>query len=196
MQYSETVVSVQVFGSRVRLIELTRDGTGSGYVYCKSGEKQNNDLHFWFIVSGPSVYSQCSQKEARELASFLSKSSSSRDLPKDVEEYVLPFKVGAYWGADPSQPKREDKFYQWNVEAKKSVAVPAGNFNDCYELVYQTLPDDEERWICTNRGLVADEYTHHGWVNHYRIELQSFTSGPKNRSKQDAVQRDRKQPAH
>jgi hypothetical protein len=43
---------------------------------------------------------------------------------------------------------------------------------------------------------VADEYTHHGWVNHYRIELQSFTSGPKNRSKQDAVQRDRKQPAH
>jgi hypothetical protein len=50
-------------------------------------------------------------------------------------------------------------------------------------LIYRTLPDDKERWVCAGVGLVADEYTHHGWVNHYRIELQRLTTTPRSRAR-------------
>jgi hypothetical protein len=171
--YSETVVSVQTIHSAVRLVELVRIGDGTDFAFCGNEEKQQGPLHSWFIVDGLNVYSRCDKKEATDLASLLSEHAPGNSF-EGSPEYVLPFDVGAFWGADPAMPKRDDKFYRWNVKAKKNVSVPAGKFHGCYELVFQTLPDHEERWICAGVGLVADEYTHNGTTNHYRIELQSF----------------------
>ena len=175
-QYSETVVSVHTYGPTLRLIEIMRNGAGFGYALCENDEEQNGPKHYWFIVNRLSVYSRCSREDAMELVSILT-NTSTHQVCKDWPDYVLPFKVGAFWGADPAGPKREDKYYQWNVEDTHAVSVPAGNFQDCYKLMYITLPDDEEKWVCAGVGLVTDEYTHHGWVNHYRIELKKYTSG-------------------
>ncbi len=93
----------------------------------------------------------------------------------DGLEYVLPFKVGALWGADPAYGKRDDLLYQWAVDDKLEARVPLGKFKGCYDLFYRTLPDHEERWVCPGVGLVADKYEHHGTESQYRIELQSYT---------------------
>jgi hypothetical protein len=180
-QYSETVVGVQTFASIVQLVELRRNGTAPAYDSCRTDEPRT-DLHFWYLIDRFTVYTSCNEVEATELASSLSKSSSN-SVPEDGPDYVLPFQLGAFWGADPTMPKRDDTFYQWTVEAKSPVTVPAENFQDCYELAYRTLPDHEERWVCAGVGLVADEYTHNGTPEHYRIELQSFTHGPNGSAK-------------
>jgi len=170
-QYSDRVVTIRSMSSDVRLIELERDGTAPGYAFCSADERQAGQWRFWYAIQGRKIFALCSQQDAAN------QSPQLKDI-EDYPEFLLPFKVGASWGVDPSGPKREDKFYQWNVDAKVDVTVPAGSFHDCYELSFKTLPDDEERWVCAGVGLVADEYTHHGTANHYRIELRSFTSGP------------------
>jgi hypothetical protein len=85
--------------------------------------------------------------------------------------------VGAVWGADPAFPAREDTFYQWHVEARTDVDVPAGRFKDCFALAYRTNPDHLMRWVCPGVGLVAWEYDHHGTVEQYRAELKEWSAG-------------------
>ena len=182
-QYTETVVSAQFTSSTVRLIEIRRDGVGPSYTFCEDDEKQPSVLHFWFVAKRLSVYASCDKEKATHLAASLTE-TFTHNVPIKGPEYLLPFHPGGFWGADLAQPRRADKHYQWNVEAKLPIAIPAGNFKDCYELDYLTGPDDEERCVCAGVGLVIDEYTHHGWVNHYRAELLSFTSGPKIESKE------------
>jgi len=176
-KYSDEVTSVRAISPDVRLVELVRHGIAPGYAFCSADERQSGQWRFWYVVMGRKIFSRCSQEDAAALVSTHSQSPAPEDAGDDPE-FLLPFKVGASWGPDPSAPKREDKFYQWNVDAKVDVTVPAGSFRDCYELSFKTLPDDEERWICAGVDLIADEYTHHGTTDHYRIELQSFTSGP------------------
>lgn len=94
-----------------------------------------------------------------------------------IWEYVLPFHVGALWGADPEDQGRADGMYQWNIDGKTDVKVPAGKFKGCYDILFRTMPDHEERWICPGVGLTSLEYEHNGTVHHYLIELQSYSIG-------------------
>jgi hypothetical protein len=179
--YSEKIVAMHDVGLSVRLVEFAAEGVPYIYGPCsddfvrKSGNHE--EMRFWYIVARNQIFSSCTQEEANQMARSLSASPSGKS-PDDDPEYLLPFKVGAFWGADPSGPKRTDFFYQWNVEAKQDLTLPAGRFKGCYELNYRTLPDNEYKWVCSGAGLVADEYQHHGTVDKYRIELQSHTSGP------------------
>lgn len=172
-EYSETVIAVRDFGSNVHLVQLSRDGDLSGWAICEDEEKSQGHVDFWFVVGRFHIYSKCSSDEATELASALSKSTAQNDS-ENAPEFVLPFRVGASWGADPEQPKRADRFYQWNVESRHAVTLPAGSFQTCYELTYRTLPDHQERLVCSGVGLATFEYTHNGTTIHYRFELKAF----------------------
>ena len=182
-RYSETVVAVDsAFGSSVRLVGVKRSGTSPEYVFCpdESVERRGElpgDPQLWYVVDRYRVFYQCTRDGAAKLASRLGVPRSTTN-PGGGPEYLLPFRVGALWGADPGLPKRDDTAYQWHVEAKLDVSVPAGEFRDCYKLVYFTVPDHEIRWVCPGVGLVSIEYGHHGTIDQYRSELQSYRSGP------------------
>jgi len=179
--YTEEIVSMRNFGSHVRLVEFVAEGFPVIYERCSKGDKTNSGDHekmrFWYIVDRKQVRISCTQEEANQTAKSLAAAPSGR-VSEDDPDYLLPFKVGASWGADPSEPKRTDSFYQWNVEAMQDLILPAGRFKGCYELTYRTLPDHEYKWVCSGAGLVVDEYQHHGTVDEYRVELQSYTPGP------------------
>lgn len=81
-------------------------------------------------------------------------------FPRDPE-FVFPFKVGATWDE------------QWRVTSKLSETVPAGAFDDCYELTSQTR-SEQKKWVCAGVGVVAYEYPGEEAGSHYRIELMNF----------------------
>jgi hypothetical protein len=62
----------------------------------------------------------------------------------------------------------------WYVDAQEDVVVPAGNFNDCYRLIFRTTPDFTVRWIYPRVGLAAAEYVHLGSTSEVRLELINF----------------------
>jgi hypothetical protein len=170
--FSETVLSVQSIAPAMRVIEVRVAGDAPDYKVCasKSDQVRSSAWTFWYVVHNNRVFSECTREDVDALLEDL-RSPPSSPTSVDNLEYQLPLKAGNSWGHDPASPKRTDTFYEWFVEAKAPVEVPSGKYDDCYRMAYRTLPDHIERWVCSGVGLVAEEYTHHGWVHHYRIEL-------------------------
>ena len=172
-RFSDTVIAIDpAFGPAVQLVEIEEKGTSPDYAFCHDAPRP---LKWWYVVNNHKVLSRCTQQEAEELGSSL-KASPRTDIV-DGLEYVLPFHVGALWGADPEDQGRTDGMYQWNIDGKTDVKVPAGKFKGCYDILFRTMPDHEERWICPGVGLTSLEYEHNGTVHHYLIELQSYSIG-------------------
>lgn len=176
-RYTETVATVNsVFGSSVRIVGVKHTGESPDFLPC-TRRVSNGEPDTWYIVDTTRIFLQCSRDQAAKLASQLESmppGAQSEDL-----EYLMPLKVGAAWGGDPTDQRREDMMYEWYVEARVDVSVPAGAFKDCYRLIYMTLPDHQIRWVCPGVGLAAFEYSHHGTEIEYRSELESFNVGPK-----------------
>jgi hypothetical protein len=186
-QYSETVFLVDhTLGPSVQLVGVEQVGDSPDAFMCTSDADRKFDplskSQFWYIIDSYRIFSKCDRAEAIELAKKLVASPSGNI--QEVPDYLLPFKVGELWGADPAYPKRDDDFYQWSIEdGETDVTVPAGKFKGCYALFYRTMPDHEIRWICPSVGLVATEYEHHGTTHHIRIELQSYRRGATHKAK-------------
>jgi hypothetical protein len=150
-------------------------GAVSDYTGCESDwpSGQNIKREFWYVFSHGQVFIRCSQTDATSLIEELSNSASDPSEGPDVE-YLLPLRDGQAWGRDSD---RDDTKYEWFVTSEEKVKVPAGPFDACYRIVYQTLPDTTARWICPGVGLVAYEYTHHGTIMHERVELIKTPTG-------------------
>lgn len=84
-----------------------------------------------------------------------------------------PLQEGQQWGR-PEFLARGDGMYVWRVAAQESVATLAGNFPDCYRLVFLTNPDDTTGWFCPGVGTVRREYHHHGSRDDDVWVLQEF----------------------
>jgi hypothetical protein len=172
-RFSDTVIAIDsAFGPAVQLVEIEENGIAPDYAFCHDAPRP---LKWWYVVNNQKVFSRCTQQEAEELGSSL-KASPQTDIV-DGLEYLLPFHVGALWGADPEDQDRTDVMYQWSIDDKTDVKVQAGKFKGCYDILFRTMPDHEERWICPGVGLTSLEYEHHGTVHHYLIELQSYSIG-------------------
>jgi hypothetical protein len=175
-RYTETVHSIRSIAPSTRIVEVRGIGTGTDLTVCDSDpfDRHSSAWEFWYILQDDRVFLKCTRDEVDAFTSALSGSPSGKTSEAEPE-YLLPFKVGDSWGADPASPKRTDSFYEWFVEDKLTVTVPAGKYDDCYRMVFRTLPDHLERWVCSGGGLVAEEYTHHGTEGHYRTELTKVT---------------------
>jgi hypothetical protein len=53
--------------------------------------------------------------------------------------------------------------YWWHIETIESIEVPAGEFHDCFKLLFTSAPGEEYRWFCPGIGYVKIE----GWGRHY-----------------------------
>jgi len=170
--YTETTVGKQVVNGGLEFFEIRRTPGASIHALC-SGDPweassrapdETEDTRYRLAVDHSRIYVVCDSKELEEM-----KSSAKKD---EYADFVFPLRLGSAWGADAATLKRKDHMYQWIV-AKSLQTMTAGGhlYSNCYEVDFRTLPDDEKRWLCDGVGLVATEYTHHGTMNHYRVEL-------------------------
>lgn len=175
--WSDTVSEVDRVSPSLQIVAITRTGTlPEDFGDCPAGAATPTTVHFWYVVQPTRVFVRCTEGDARALAAVLTARPAAPISPDDGPEYALPFRVGAFWDNDPGV-KRDDAMYRWNVIARGSITVLAGRFSGCFETTYQTLPDDEERWICPGVGLVEQNYDHHGTVNQVAIELTAYQAG-------------------
>ena len=175
--YTETVVTIETgLSDKAKIIGV--EITGENFMnHCAGDDFMSGDLDTWYVLDDSRLFQLCSRDEASTVATEMvhgQTQATSSVLP----EYVAPFEVGKLWPAFPDIPPREDTCYQWHVESKVDVSVPAGEFKDCYRLLLYTMPDTTIRWVCPGVGLVAAEYHHHGSIEEYRAELKSFQSPP------------------
>ena len=175
--WSDTVSSVDVVSPSLQVVAIARSGTlPQDFGDCPAGAPMPATVHFWYIVQPTRIFVRCTEGDARSLAAILAASPAESVFSGDGPEYVLPFRLGAFWDDDPDT-HRDDGMYRWDVIDRGSVTVPAGHFNGCFETTYKTLPDDEERWICPGVGLVEQNYDHHGTVNQIAIQLTTYQAG-------------------
>ena len=175
--YTETVVAIETgLSDKAKIIGV--EITGESFMnHCAGDDFISGDLDTWYVLDDSRLFQLCSRDEASAVATEMVR-GQTQATPSVLPEYVAPFEVGKLWPAFPDTAPREDTCYQWHVESKVDVRVPAGEFKDCYRLLLCTLPDTVIRWVCPGVGLVAVEYHHHGSIEEYRAELESFQSHP------------------
>lgn len=177
-QFQEKVVTVEnAFGdySRIIGIEVTGD---SLLAPCVTSQSANNSPDYWIVVTATAIYYTCDRLEVNSIVQVVRESvETGKSIPAGVSpEFELPLEVGKTWGEEVIEgaPTRDDTAYQWYVQAQVDVAVPAGEFTDCFKVIYYTLPEDLMRWVCPEVGIVAGEYHHHGSQHDYRFELTGW----------------------
>jgi hypothetical protein len=179
---TETVATASTGGSGdVYLAQVTV--TGRTFLrHCPASGVPGGESAYWVVADASRVYVVCSSAEADALAAEL---TSGRDAGTHedlgiVPEFVLPLQEGSVWQAFPGRPVREeDSAYQWTVDSKEGLDVPAGRFGDCYRVRLSTLPDVLVHWVCPGVGIAATEYRHHGSLHDYRAELTSYEIPPR-----------------
>lgn len=138
-QFTRRIAAVETgFNDYVRIIAV--DQSGENFLSQCATTLATGDLDIWYVVDNNRFYTACSKNEAYDIAIDLrneaEKGTTERLLTPD---YVIPFEVGNLWTWDPSLPPRDDANYQWHVQAKVDVDVPAGRFEECYRIVLGTL---------------------------------------------------------
>lgn len=174
-QFQEKVVTVEnAFGdySRIIGIEVTGD---SLLAPCVANSLTESSPDYWIVIAATAMYYACDRLEANGVVQAI------RDLVETGKpipvvfspEFELPLEIGKTWGEEVIEgaPTRDDTDYQWYVQAQVDVGVPAGEFTNCFKVIYYTLPEDLIRWVCPEVGIVAGEYHHHGSQDDYRFEL-------------------------
>lgn len=175
--WSDTVSAVEAVAPQLQIITITRNGTfPQDFGPCPGPSSHLATVQFWYVLQPTRVFVRCTEADAQSLAATLAASPAAAISADDGPDYVLPFRVGAFWADDPAV-KRDDDMYRWNVVATGTVTVPAGRFSGCFETSYETNPDDEERWLCPGVGLVEQDYDHHGTTNEITIKLTRFQRG-------------------
>jgi hypothetical protein len=174
--YTERVVMITTGPSdEFRLIGIEQEGE-SMLSPCYGSTRVVGDLPLWYVTDNQRLYAACSQWEAFSIAESLV--GSSEDGETDSvwpPQLVVPIDVGDVWPAFPgglSEPVVPD--YNWHVEAKADVNVPAGVFTDCFKISLRTLPDAISRWVCPGVGVAAMEYHHSTVARDYRAELREI----------------------
>jgi len=180
--YSESIVSVDSLRTPVvRVLGIRRSGKAPLFAPCTDNSLKEKliqgDVDYWLVSDAHRVYYICDHDQISDVAAGLLKRHKQRSSDA-LPDYVLPFKAGDVWTAFPDAVPSKQHAYEWFVERKLDVDVPAGHFTDCYKLVLYTSPDQTIRWVCPRIGVVALEYMHHGTVIEERAELSSFLAAP------------------
>lgn len=94
-------------------------------------------------------------------------------LNKRITQLRWPLKTDQEWDAFGDTSPGFRNVYYWRVVKEEDVIVPAGHFENCFQLLLWTNPDHTTNWFCAGTGIVRIEYHHHGTVDHQYWELQS-----------------------
>lgn len=173
---TETVVLVPDGPAGVYLANVAVTGR-TFLLHCPENGVPGGESAYWIVSDASSVYVACSRAEADVLAAELASGpdAGSDEILGKVPQFVLPLQEGKVWQAFPGRPvDEEDPAYQWYVDSRVDVDVPAGRFTGCYRVRLSTLPDTLVHWVCPAVGIAATEYTHHGSLRDYRAQLIGY----------------------
>jgi hypothetical protein len=184
-QDPEKVVTIEgSFTDQVEFIESDGSGIFRQIGIRRTGTPPSTDPStscfgdtFWYLIEQNRLFDACSIEEIEELTQDHQKETVTGVMSDDLiwhHMYSVPLEVGDKWGGFGGISE-EYSDYWWYVEAQEDVVVPAGNFKDCYRLIFRTNPDATVRWICPGIGVVAAEYDHFGSRNEVKLELINFS---------------------
>jgi len=154
MLRDNTVVTSSVNLAELEQTDLYLDGTGGTETY-------------WYIINGTDIYLQQNELNLETVeSSWL--------------EYTLPISENSAWYPDP---------YQRNTFSVESgpisglrlargptqKSVPAGEFENCFEILTIYLSGGTTSWFCQGLGVVAGEYDHAGTPFGYRTVLITYS---------------------
>lgn len=173
--YTEKVIFVESGAyEKVRIYKVEQ--TGEIYdLDCTTWETRQGTVNKWYITFDNKLYVACSEDGKVAILQSLYEELSSPDTANKITpKIIFPLEEENSWGAI-TEP-REDDMYKYYVETKTSLSMPAGNFTNCYKIVFYTLGDSSIRYVCPGVGDVALEYHHYGNPINYRVELQSYSN--------------------
>ncbi|MDD3826754.1 MAG: hypothetical protein PHY79_12340 [Anaerolineae bacterium] len=124
----------------------------------------------FYAVLGNALYQTPPELEGAEAQQLLA--TLGRGQNEWQPEYVFPLEVGAAFGAVGTPTP--DHGYEWFVEAREAVQVPAGQLEDCYRLVLRTNSGEALRWFCPGVGLARARYSIQGNRHVEEWELVSY----------------------
>jgi hypothetical protein len=158
---TETIVATQTRPPyfAAELVRDTRIITFSDYLAGKEWEAyylagRGETISFWYVLSGTRVYQQ-----------------NELDWPK-IEageaslEYIFPLSADLLWYPDPQQRAEFLNFELLPglraVSGPVEREVPAGRFQDCFEIVTYFNGGSPVSWFCPGIGVVESQYHHVG----------------------------------
>jgi hypothetical protein len=157
--YTETIITIETgLSDKVRIVNAKVIGENF-MTECNWGELFTGETEIWYVVDDTRIFQVCSRDDAYKIANGIIHNDAQSIFPF-TPEYIMPLEVGKLWPAFSDLPPRDDTAYQWFVEAKVPVIVPAGQYVDCYRLLLSTLGDATIHWVCPGTGVVAKEYHH------------------------------------
>lgn len=173
--YTEKVLLVE--SSSYEKIHIYKvEQTGEIYdLDCTTWETRQGPVNKWYITFGNKLYTACSEDGKVAILQSLYEELMSPDTAKEITpKIIFPLKEGNSWGGITAP--REDNKYKYFIETKTNISTPAGDFTDCYKIVFYTLGDSSIRYLCPGVGDAALEYHHYGNPVNYRVELQSYSN--------------------
>jgi len=175
-KYTAKVVNVETIDeskARVFYMEVSPPAANyAGWIFnAPCGSVTDTKITYMILTDGKALYEECDRLKLIDIANKL---FSTPENPPAGAAYVLPLTEGNHWSRYGDEPNQDNTFWQWYVEPKTDITVPAGTFKDCYKISFRTNPDITTHIVCPGVGLVASEYHHFGSIVDYRAELTSY----------------------
>nr|NIR26491.1 hypothetical protein [Gammaproteobacteria bacterium]NIR66819.1 hypothetical protein [candidate division Zixibacteria bacterium] len=125
---------------------------------------------YWYIISGTHVYQQRTELD-------LSAVDENSNL-----EYIFPLELNQRWYPNPGQRKQFPDYEVVSGLRKVSkvgkVKVPAGGFEQCFQLKEMIGGSTFETWFCPGVGIVDTRSDHSGTPFGFRSVLINYTLHP------------------
>ena len=175
--YTAKVVNVETIDegkARIFYVDVSPPASNyAGFVFnAPCGSATDSKITYMVLTDGKTLYEECDKLKLVDIARAL---FSNPENPPSGAVYKLPLVEGNHWsGFYGDLNQGDDSFWQWYVEPKTDITVPAGTFKDCYKISFRTNPDITTHIVCPGIGLVASEYHHFGSIVDYRAELTSY----------------------
>jgi hypothetical protein len=122
---------------------------------------------FWYVISGTQVYEQ-TELDWTEIIST-----------EATLAYIFPLTLGDRWYPDPWQRQEFPDFEVFpgtrTVYDLAERQVPAGTFQDCFEIITFYNGGSPRSWFCPGLGTVEREYHHVGTPFGHITVLISFS---------------------
>jgi len=114
-------------------------------------------------------------KSVREGSIILKKDYIIFNIDEFYNYVRFPLKVGSRWeevaGDVNTEPLRADGYYQNRINWKLTGKVIG---NDCYNIVYKTLPDTSQTLWCSKIGPAQGSYHHNGSLMDSFVRLTGY----------------------
>lgn len=170
-QLTETVVETETISNYV-VGRVEREyqvvNSDSGWI----SDLSNQPNEFWYVVNGNQVFEKNQPLDAAHLK-----------LEELILDYEFPLSIGKDWCLFSQNPKNPKQITDCEVIGKRQVTgqgayeTPAGNFDQCYDLIDYFNGGNVFQTFCNGVGVIYMKFDHAGTRFGYEQTLIEYSSG-------------------